>query len=59
MENLNDLIWTDEEGDGDINPMNANMRPICMIAFCNSNPSPNSNSGCIVCHDIALPLNCL
>lgn len=36
MENLNDLIWTDEEGndDNDIQPQNESMHQKCMIAFC-------------------------
>ena len=36
MENLNDLIWTDEEDDGnnEIQPQNDNMHKACMVAFC-------------------------
>lgn len=36
MENLNDLIWADEEDNGsnDIQPQNERMHEVCMIAFC-------------------------
>ena len=36
MENLNDLIWTDEDDDDSVNTLGVNMRQICMIAFCQS-----------------------
>lgn len=36
MENLNDLIWTDEENsdNNDIQPQNESMYKVCMVAFC-------------------------
>lgn len=34
MENLNDLIWTDEDDDDSVSTFGVNMRQICMIAFC-------------------------
>lgn len=34
MENLNDLIWSDEEDSDNIQPQNERMHEICMIAFC-------------------------
>lgn len=36
MENLNDLIWTDETGNenGGADSQGSNMHNICMIAFC-------------------------
>ncbi|MDE5803147.1 MAG: hypothetical protein K2I22_09565 [Lachnospiraceae bacterium] len=35
MENLNDLIWTDEEdSDNNIQPQHDPMKETCMIAFC-------------------------
>lgn len=34
MENLNDLIWTNEEDDSNVSSMGVNMREICMYAFC-------------------------
>ncbi len=48
MENLNDLIWTDEDDDDSVNTLGVNMRQICMIAFCQSivgggkNPPPGA-----------------
>ena len=36
MENLNDLIWTDEDSneDGEVSAPAVEMHTICMIAFC-------------------------
>ena len=34
MQNLNDLIWSDEEDSDNIQPQNERMHEICMIAFC-------------------------
>lgn len=36
MENLNDLIWTDEDGDENsgVSTQGSEMARICMIAFC-------------------------
>lgn len=48
MENLNDLIWADEDDDDTVSTLGVNMRQICMIAFCQSvvgggkNPPPGA-----------------
>lgn len=36
MENLNDLIWTDEDGDENsaVSTQGSEMTRVCMIAFC-------------------------
>ena len=36
MDNLNDLIWTNEDNDedGEVSTPTVEMRTICMVAFC-------------------------
>ena len=50
MENLNDLIWTDEEdGDNnDIQPQNELMYKKCMIAFCGFDSAGSSGYACSI-----------
>lgn len=42
MENLNDLIWTDEEDnkDGDVCAPAVEMHTVCMVAFCGDSAGP-------------------
>lgn len=49
MENLNDLIWTDEDDNSGIstqNIMDGPMRDICLICLCMTD-SPRNSSGTI------------
>lgn len=48
MDNLNDLIWTDEDGNDDnsTQPQNERMYQKCMIAFCDVQTAGNFY-GCI------------
>ncbi len=60
MENLNDLIWTDEDENNEVSTQGSEMYRVCMIAFCtNNSATPNSTAGCIVCGDNYRSLSCL
>ena len=61
MENLNDLIWTDEDSNqnGETSTQGTEMHKVCMVAFCANNSAGMPNGGCIVCHDILRTVGCL
>lgn len=61
MENLNDLIQTDEEDNenGDISTQGTEMHKACMVAFCVNNYAGMPNGGCTVCHEILRTVGCL
>ncbi len=61
MENLNDLIWTDENSNekDKINPQGDNMHQICMTAFCGNNFSGTPYGSCTVCGGDLRLFSCL
>lgn len=61
MENLNDLIWTDEGSNesGDVSTQGTEMYKACMVAFCANNSAGMPNGICTHCPGPYKTASCL